>query len=202
MSDEIQSTATGQTGGQADQDQGVNNETQNNEGQNQQTENEKKTTFTLEDLQKYADKRVTEAVKTNSVKFSKEIENLKKEIELSKLNEKEREVALKKQKEEEYNQKISELQKKEVNYETRLYIAEKGLDSELIESLDGVQTLEDRKKIIDKIIEVTDVRSNEKVGKLRTGSFINPNDKTEKPPDDPIERIKYEMRKQQEKNKK
>ncbi len=185
MPEDKKTTGTAQTGPEATSEKGANAENPA-EAQNPQTEKK----YTEEDVKKLlqaeADRRVSEAQK----KWQKQLDDMKKELELSKLSEQERLEAEKKAKEEEISKREKEIAKKELDFKTLEYLAEKKADKDLMKAVEGVAEFDERKKVIDYILKKVDEMTTERVKQLESGTFQQKPTQTPQLPNDPKEAVK------------
>jgi len=188
MSEEKKTTATEptKTGAEATSEKGANTENPAPEAQQSQTEKKYTDDDVKKLLQQEADRRVSEAQK----KWQKQLDDMKKELELSKLSEQERLEAEKKAKEEEISKREQEIAKKELDFKTLEYLAEKKADKDLMKAVEGVAEYEERKKVIDYILKKVDEMTTERVKQLESGTFQQKPTQTPQLPDDPKEAVK------------
>ncbi len=122
-------------------------------------------------LQSEGDRRVTEALK----KKDKELEELKRQMELEKLSAEERKEEERKQREKELEEERKKLEADKRDYETIKVIAERKLDPDLIELVKPVESLEDRKKALDLFDKLVKKEVDTRLKDLQTGSFPSDN---------------------------
>ena len=185
MPEEKKTAGTAQPGPEATSEKGANTE---NPTEAQQPQTEKK--YTDDDVKKLlqteADRRVSEAQK----KWQKQLDDMKKELELSKLTENERLEAEKKAKEEEITKREQEIARKELDFKTLEYLTEKKADKELMKAVEGVAEYDERKKVIDYILKRVDEMTTERVKQLESGTFQQKPTQTPPLPNDPKEAVK------------
>lgn len=185
MPEEKKTAGTAQPGPEATSEKGANTE---NPTEAQQPQTEKK--YTDDDVKKLlqteADRRVSEAQK----KWQKQLDDMKKELELSKLTENERLEAEKKAKEEEITKREKEIARKELDFKTLEYLTEKKADKDLMKAVEGVAEFDERKKVIDYILKRVDEMTTERVKQLESGTFQQKPTQTPQLPNDPKEAVK------------
>jgi len=185
MPEEKKTAGTAQPGPEATSEKGANTE---NPTEAQQPQTEKK--YTDDDVKKLlqteADRRVSEAQK----KWQKQLDDMKKELELSKLSEQERLAAEKKAKEEEISKREQEIARKELDFKTLEYLTEKKADKDLMKAVEGVAEFDERKKVIDYILKRVDEMTTERVKQLESGTFQQKPTQTPQLPNDPKEAVK------------
>lgn len=185
MPEEKKTAGTAQPGPEATSEKGANTE---NPTEAQQPQTEKK--YTDDDVKKLlqteADRRVSEAQK----KWQKQLDDMKKELELSKLTENERLEAEKKAKEEEITKREQEIARKELDFKTLEYLTEKKADKELMKAVEGIAEYDERKKVIDYILKRVDEMTTERVKQLESGTFQQKPTQTPPLPNDPKEAVK------------
>lgn len=185
MPEEKKTAGTAQPGPEATSEKGANTE---NPTEAQQPQTDKK--YTDDDVKKLlqteADRRVSEAQK----KWQKQLDDMKKELELSKLTENERLEAEKKAKEEEITKREKEIARKELDFKTLEYLTEKKADKDLMKAVEGVAEFDERKKVIDYILKRVDEMTTERVKQLESGTFQQKPTQTPQLPNDPKEAVK------------
>ena len=185
MPEDNKTTGTAQTGPEATSEKGANTE---NPTEAQKPQTDKK--YTDDDVKKLlqteADRRVSEAQK----KWQKQLDDMKKELELSKLTENERLEAEKKAKEEEITKREKEIARKELDFKTLEYLTEKKADKDLMKAVEGVAEFDERKKVIDYILKRVDEMTTERVKQLESGTFQQKPTQTPPLPNDPKEAVK------------
>ena len=112
--------------------------------------------FTDKDLHSFADKRVTDALKKSEEKYQKQLDDLKREIEMSKLSEKERVEAEKKHREEELQKREKEIADKQLQLDTLAFFNEKKIPNEYLEIIQPIANLEGRKKAVETINKIVE----------------------------------------------
>ncbi len=186
MPEEKKTTGTAQPGPEATSEKGANTENPTPEARQPQTDKKYTDDDVKKLLQTEADRRVSEAQK----KWQKQLDDMKKELELSKLTENERLEAEKKAKEEEITKREKEIARKELDFKTLEYLTEKKADKDLMKAVEGVAEFDERKKVIDYILKRVDEMTTERVKQLESGTFQQKTTQTPPLPNDPKEAVK------------
>lgn len=134
-----------------------------------------KQTYTDEEvrklLQSESDRRVTEALK----KKDKELEELKRQIELDKLSKEEREKEERRQREEALKKEKEALEAEKRDFETLKIIAERKLDPNVIELLKPLPSIEKRKEMLELFEKTVKTEVETRLKQMQRGSY--PDDK-------------------------
>lgn len=184
--------------GDGETGQGAEGNTESTQDKQKQTGTENTTKsepeekkFTEKDLQSYADKRVTDAIKKSETKYQQQLDEMKREIEMSKLSEKERVEAEKKHREEELQKREKEIADKQLQLDTLAFFNEKKIPNEYLEIIQPIANLEGRKKAVETINKIVEEQVNAKVKEMEKGSFTDTQGNSQTLPKDPKEAIKH-----------
>ncbi len=163
MPDKTDVTQTGDTATE-EQDQG-----QGNQNGDSTTDTEKRYTEAevRKLMQSESDRRVTDALK----KKEKEIADLKHAMELEKLSAEERKEAERKQREEELEEERKKLEADKLDYETIRHIADKKFEPALIEFVQPLGSMEERKKALTLFEKLVKTEVENRLKEMQKGSF-------------------------------
>lgn len=145
--------------------------------------------FTDKDLQSFADKRVTDALKKSEEKYQQQIDDLNRKIEMSKLSEKERVEAEKKHREEELQQREKAIAEKQLQLDTVTWFNENKVPHEYLEIVQPIGDLEGRQKAVGTINKIVEEQVNARVKEMEKGSFTGSRGTGEPIPNNPKEAL-------------
>lgn len=158
-----------------------------------QTEPEAK--FNEKDLNSYADKRVTEAIKKKEAEFKKEVEKIKKELEMSKMSEKERLEEERKMREQELEEREREISERQLRIDTLEYFNEEKLSNVFLEIVEPIKDLEARKSAVKTMQKVIEQEVSARVKEMEKGSYTGVIGASEPLPKDPREALRQTFKK-------
>ncbi len=149
--------------------------------------------FTEKDLQSFADKRVTDAIKKKEAEYQKQIDDIKHELELSKLSEKERAEAEKKHREEEQKKREQEIAERELRIETLEYFNEEKIPNDFLKIIEPIKDIEKRKEAVGAIQKMIEEQVTARVKEMEKGSFTGSKGTGEPMPNNPRDALKKQF---------
>lgn len=180
----------GKDAGQGAKDKTViQDELKQTDTEEKKPEEKQEAKFTEKDLQSFADKRVTAAIKKKEAEYQKQIDDIKHELELSKLSEKERAEAEKKHREEEQKKREQEIAERELRIETLEYFNAEKIPNDFSKIIEPIKDLDKRKEAVGSIQKMIDEQVTEKVKEMEKGSFTGSRGTGEPMPNNPKEAL-------------
>jgi hypothetical protein len=173
----------------------IQDEPKQTEPEVKKPEEKQEAKFTEKDLSSYADKRVTDAIKKKEAEYQKQIEEIKRELEMSKLSEKERIEAEKKHREEELQKREQEISERQLRIDTLEYFNEEKIPNGFLEIIDPIKDLDKRKEAVGVIQEMIEEQVTARVKEMEKGSFTGSRGTGEPMPKDPKEALRQTFKK-------